>query len=116
MRNGVKAIVAAGLAVFGGLFSMSADGPAAPEVTVTSEVPPVVLERRPKETELDNLTPKEAEALELAKRWLAAKDQPTLGANGQVQFLFGATLPTVISAPLHETDIALQGFQLDKPP
>jgi type IV secretion system protein VirB9 len=114
MRNGVKAIAAAGLAVFGGLYSMAADGPAAPEVTVTNEVPPVVLERRPKETEMDNLTPKEAEALELAKRWLAAKDQPTLGANGQVQFLFGATLPTVISAPLHETDIALQPGEVIK--
>jgi P-type conjugative transfer protein TrbG len=55
-----------------------------------------------------NLTPNEASALELAKQFLAAKDEPTLGPNGQVTFLFGATMPTIICEPLHVTDIALQ--------
>lgn len=61
------------------------------------------------------LTRKEQEALELAKKWMAARDNPVLGANGQVRFLFGATLPVIVCAPLRGTDIALQPGEVVKP-
>jgi type IV secretion system protein VirB9 len=77
----------------------------------TADSGSVTIERQPSP---DSLTPKEEAALELAKRWLAAKDEPTLGPNGQVKFLFGATLPTIICAPLHVTDIALQPGEMIK--
>jgi len=54
---------------------------------------------------MDNLS-RRGGRLELASAGLRQKDQRPLSER-QVQFLFGATLPTVISAPLHETDIAL---------
>jgi type IV secretion system protein VirB9 len=90
------------------------DTKAAVEGSGSSSNEAVVLERHPKEEYPENLSPKEIEALEIAKGWLAAKDQPTIGANGQVKFLFGATLPTVICAPLHVTDVALQAGELIK--
>ncbi len=61
------------------------------------------------------LTAKEIEALNLVKRWMAAKDSPVLSDNGQVRFLFGATMPVIVCAPLRGTDIALQPGELVKP-
>jgi P-type conjugative transfer protein TrbG len=88
----------------------AADAGAATPLVVPPAAP-VAPQRDPRQ---DTLSPKEAEGLELAKQWLAAKDELTLGANGQVKYLFGATLPTIICAPLHVTDIALQPGEVIK--
>jgi type IV secretion system protein VirB9 len=61
------------------------------------------------------LSAKEQAALALVKRWMAAPDTPMLSDNGQVRFLFGATLPVIVCAPLRGTDIALQPGEVVKP-
>jgi type IV secretion system protein VirB9 len=62
-----------------------------------------------------DLSAKEQAALALVKRWRAAPDTPMLSENGQVRFLFGATLPVIVCAPLRGTDIALQPGEIVKP-
>lgn len=52
--------------------------------------------------------PKVNEALRLAKQWKDNPELPVRGDNGKVQYLYGATLPTVVCSPLYACDIALE--------
>lgn len=54
------------------------------------------------------LNAKEKRAVALARRWKNRPEMPQRGADGVVRFLYGATLPTVVCAPLQVCDLALQ--------
>lgn len=54
------------------------------------------------------LTVKERRGVALAARWAGARYMPQPGADGVVRFPYGATLPTVVCAPLQVCDIRLQ--------
>lgn len=57
------------------------------------------------------LTPREAANVATAKRWVngphdASRELAAPGSNGTVIFRFGATMPTIVCAPLYVCDIA----------
>ena len=54
------------------------------------------------------LNAKEKHAVALARRWRNRPEMPQRGAGGVVRYLYGATLPTVVCAPLQVCDVALQ--------
>ena len=54
------------------------------------------------------LTARERRAVGLSQRWIANREMPTHGAEGTVMFAFGATLPSIVCAPLYVCDVALQ--------
>lgn len=54
------------------------------------------------------LNAKEKQAVALARRWKTRAEMPQRGEDGVVRFLYGATLPTVVCAPLQVCDLALQ--------
>ena len=55
-----------------------------------------------------SLNAKEKTGLALSRRWANRRDMPHAGEDGTVRFLFGATLPTVVCAPLRVCNLALQ--------
>lgn len=55
------------------------------------------------------LSAKEWKAAQMATRWIQnKKDVPVMGDQGQLLFLFGRSMPTIICAPLHPCDLELQ--------
>ena len=54
------------------------------------------------------LNAKEQRAVAMARRWANRPDMPQPGDDGVIRFLYGATLPTVVCAPLQVCDLALQ--------
>lgn len=58
------------------------------------------------------LTPKEEEALRLASEWSDRPVKPIQTAAGKVVYVYGATLPTVIGAPMQISDIELQAGEV----
>lgn len=54
------------------------------------------------------LSPKEQHSLELAQEWIDKDIKSFTGKDGAVNFIFGATMPSVVSAPLRITDIQLE--------
>ena len=54
------------------------------------------------------LNSKERVATGLASKWANARYMPHADADGVIRFPFGATLPTVVCAPLQVCDLALQ--------
>ena len=44
----------------------------------------------------------------LARHWANRNEMPQRGEDGVIRFLYGATLPTVVCAPLQVCDLALQ--------
>ena len=55
-----------------------------------------------------SLNAKEQAGVTLSRRWANRNVMPHAGEDGYVRFLFGATLPTVICAPLQVCNLALQ--------
>lgn len=55
-----------------------------------------------------SLDGKEQLALDLAGEFASIQVEPILAANGKVVFMHGATMPTVIAAPLQICDVELQ--------
>lgn len=55
-----------------------------------------------------SLNPKEQRALEIAREWKNNPDKPRRSADGGVIYLYGATLPTLITTPLQVSAIHLQ--------
>ena len=55
---------------------------------------------------------KEAAGVALANRWKKHPDRPRRGADGRVTYLYGATLPTLVCAPLQACAIELQAGEL----
>jgi type IV secretion system protein TrbG len=54
------------------------------------------------------LNAKERRGVALARHWSSRAEMPQRGEDGVVRFLYGATLPTVVCAPLQVCDLALQ--------
>jgi hypothetical protein len=54
------------------------------------------------------LSPKERHGVPYGKEWANNRDVPARGEDGSIVFVFGATLPTVVCAPLYVCDLALQ--------
>jgi type IV secretion system protein TrbG len=54
------------------------------------------------------LDAKEQRAVALARRWRNRREMPQRDEDGVVRFLFGATLPTIVCAPLQICNLALQ--------
>jgi P-type conjugative transfer protein TrbG len=54
------------------------------------------------------MSSKEQKAASLAKEWIDAKVMPVRKEDGRIVYRYGATLPTVICAPLKLCDIELQ--------
>jgi type IV secretion system protein TrbG len=54
------------------------------------------------------LNTKERHAVSLARRWADRAEMPRRGQDGVIRFLYAATLPTVVCAPLQVCDLALQ--------
>jgi type IV secretion system protein VirB9 len=54
------------------------------------------------------LNPKERRAAAGARRWKDRPEMPRTGADGVTRWLYGATMPTVVCAPLHVCNIALE--------
>jgi type IV secretion system protein VirB9 len=50
----------------------------------------------------------EQAGVDMAKRWINGTDKPILGPNGAVTYYYGASLPTVVCAPLKTCDIQLE--------
>jgi type IV secretion system protein TrbG len=80
--------------------------PAAKVATVATEnsAPPAVNLLSPSAP----LNAKERRAVALARRWKNRPEMPQRGDDGVVRFLYGATLPTVVCAPLQVCDLALE--------
>lgn len=76
----------------------------APALVVPQGNPPPVnlLSPNPK------LERKEADSASLAERWRKHYDRPTRGDDGTIQWQFGASLPSIVCAPLYVCDLALQ--------
>lgn len=83
----------------------AANTPAAvPDTTPRYPPPPVNLLSNKNAT----LTPREKQALALSRSWVGNATMPARGDAGAVMFTFGATLPSVVCAPLYVCDITLQ--------
>lgn len=54
------------------------------------------------------LNHKEEQAVELSQEWIDAPKEATRGEYGAVNYLYGATLPSIVTAPLRTTDIQLE--------
>lgn len=54
------------------------------------------------------LDAKEQHAVALARTWKARRVMPHPGPDGVIRFLYGATLPSIVCAPLQTCDLALQ--------
>ncbi|MDC9654345.1 P-type conjugative transfer protein TrbG [Xanthomonas perforans] len=54
------------------------------------------------------LSPNEAHAVALASKWMENPDKPRWEDDGSVRYLYGATLPTLVCAPLQICAIRLQ--------
>ncbi|MDQ7084641.1 MAG: P-type conjugative transfer protein TrbG [Sulfurovum sp.] len=55
-----------------------------------------------------DLSNKEIHSLKIAKKWIDKDVKSIKGKNGSVTFIFGATLPSILTTPLKITDIRLQ--------
>jgi type IV secretion system protein TrbG len=78
--------------------------PQASAGTVAATMPPPVRLVSPSAP----LNAKEQRAVSLARQWASRNEMPHAGEDGVVRFLYGATLPTVVCAPLQVCDLALQ--------
>lgn len=58
------------------------------------------------------LSSKEQKGVTLAQEWKERTINPLPGAAGQVMFVFGVTMPTLVCAPLQPTDLELQPGEL----
>lgn len=61
-----------------------------------------------------NLTEKEKKDLAIAQEWIRSQTTTMSGSNGEVVFLYGASMPSIVTAPLRLTDIALEPGEIIK--
>ena len=61
-----------------------------------------------------NLTEKEKKDLAIAQKWVNAQTTTMAGSNGEIIFLYGASMPSVVTAPLRLTNIALEAGEVIK--
>ena len=58
------------------------------------------------------LSARERQSVKMAHAWMDAQFHPGMGDGGRVLFRFGATMPTVVCAPLYVCDIELQAGEV----
>ncbi|EIA0535838.1 P-type conjugative transfer protein TrbG [Campylobacter jejuni] len=66
------------------------------------------------ERDFANLTPKEKKDLAIAQKWINSKTTTIQGNNGEVIFLYGEAMPSIVTAPLRLTDISLEPGEVIK--
>lgn len=66
------------------------------------------------ERDFANLTDKEKKDLDIAQKWINKRTTTTSGKHGEVVFLFGEAMPSIVTAPLRLTDISLQPGEIIK--
>ncbi len=54
------------------------------------------------------LDPRQQKGVSLAAEWKNKSTMPFLGEDGSIQFVYGATFPSIVCAPLYVCDVALQ--------
>lgn len=108
MKNIKKAVIATMLFP---LVAHAQTMPAVPAIDKTASVSPAV-ELASKPIRLDA---KEKHGLALAEKWKNNQDNPTPAADGSVKYLFGATIPTLVCAPLQVCIIRLQPGEIVNP-
>ena len=54
------------------------------------------------------LSDKEKQGVAYGRQWKGNRDRPARGADGGAVYMFGATLPTIVCAPLYICDLVLQ--------
>ncbi|MDN5071441.1 P-type conjugative transfer protein TrbG [Aliarcobacter butzleri] len=64
--------------------------------------------------DFQNLTEKEKKDLAIAQKWVNAKTTTIAGSNGDVVFLYGESMPSIVTTPLRLTNIALQPGEVIK--
>jgi type IV secretion system protein VirB9 len=102
--TGAAALTAAILLV-GASRSLAADPAPPPDAPVASKTwPPTVQMLSPSAP----LNRKSQISVGLVRQWRERNIKPTMGARGEVRFIYGATEDTVVCAPLRLCDIALQ--------
>ncbi len=104
----VPAIQANATASTSAAASIPTDHPAEaaqPALAVPPTMPPPISLVSPTTSPLNA---KEKAGVALSHRWANRNDMPHAGEDGYVRFLFGATLPTVVCAPLQVCNLALQ--------
>lgn len=116
----IKTAIAASVACFLPTFTVAQDTKSSPNseannwtVSKTATETRGLKDRAP--TRLDpldgqdaSLTEKEQHGLAFGQQWANNRDLPARGKDGSVVFTFGATLPSVVCAPLYVCDLALQ--------
>jgi len=107
----VTALASAGTGAAGAVGAGSSDASAAGHATtqvaanaIPAGMPPKIQLVSPSAP----LNAKEKRAVALARRWAGAHYMPHADADGVIRFPYGATLPTVVCAPLQVCDLALQ--------
>ncbi|PCG51972.1 P-type conjugative transfer protein TrbG, partial [Escherichia coli] len=60
------------------------------------------------ERDFANLTDKEKKDLAIAQKWIDEKTTTIPGKNGEVIYLFGKSMPSIVTAPLRLTNISLE--------
>ena len=51
---------------------------------------------------------KKSEGVAYGKEWRGNRDKPARGSDGSIVYMFGATLPSIVCAPLYVCDLVLQ--------
>jgi P-type conjugative transfer protein TrbG len=77
--------------------------------SVPSTMPPPIPQVSPTAAPLNA---KERAGVALSRRWANRGEMPHAGKDGYIRFLFGATLPTVVCAPLQVCNLALQSGEI----
>jgi P-type conjugative transfer protein TrbG len=80
-----------------------------PAFVATGATPPALPRLSGKQAPLNA---KEQRAVRLSNEWKRRNDLPTRGQEGAVVFTFGATLPTVVCAPLYPCNLVLQAGEV----
>lgn len=88
------------------------NGPAGGTGAVPATMPPSISVVAPSAP----LNAKEVHAAGLARRWRDRRQMPTPGEDGVVRYLYGATLPSVVCAPLQVCALELQPGEVVQPP
>ena len=66
------------------------------------------------ERDFANLTEKEKKDLAIAQKWVNAQTTTISGNDGKVVFLFGESMPSIVTAPLRLTNIQLEPGEVIK--
>lgn len=85
-------------------------------VTVVGTVPPSMPPRIGMVSPSAPLDAKEAHGAALAHRWQSRRQMPVTGEDGTVRYLYGATMPSVVCAPLMVCALELQPGEVVQPP